>query len=435
MSNKRETIPHVDDPRAVGRRLRETRDRVGISQRSLAFPGCSPAYLSRIEAGDRTPSLQVLRELARRLGVTEEYLAYGIEEEPAASDPLFEADLAFRMDELDRAETLYREVLAVPDTGAARRAQALEGLGQLAFTRNELSAAIQLLEEAKELYAEDAPSHSSLYDTLGRSYSFTGESERAITIFRRSLAHAQEREDVLEQVRFSVLLSSALSDAGRLDDAEQALGPALEHADDLHDPTARSRLYWAQCRLHMQSGRPDLAERYGRKLLDLLERMEDSRILASALRLMVVVELDRDRPVEALDYLERARAALGDSAEPVDEAMMRLAEARALAQLGELERAASQAMAVADELSERPDDAGYMYSLLAATFAERGDSARAIEIYELACELLERGPNRHLRDAYARLAELLEAEGRKDQAFQVLKKAVGARVGQEASGR
>src|SRR5436309_1370031 len=99
MSTKRETIPHVDDPAAVGRRLRAAREQAGISQRALAFPGCSPAYLSRIEAGDRTPSLQVLRELARRLGVTEEQLAYGIEPGQPGPDSLFEAELALRMDE------------------------------------------------------------------------------------------------------------------------------------------------------------------------------------------------------------------------------------------------------------------------------------------------------------------------------------------------
>ena len=58
---------HVDDPHAVGRRLKEARARAGLSQRQLSFPGCSPAYISRIEAGDRIPSLQLLREMGRKL--------------------------------------------------------------------------------------------------------------------------------------------------------------------------------------------------------------------------------------------------------------------------------------------------------------------------------------------------------------------------------
>ena len=48
-----------------------------MSQSDLAFPGCSPAYISRIERGERIPSLQVLRELAERCGVSETFLAWG----------------------------------------------------------------------------------------------------------------------------------------------------------------------------------------------------------------------------------------------------------------------------------------------------------------------------------------------------------------------
>ena len=76
---KRARTPHYDDPSAVGRRLFEGRVEAGLSQRELAFPGCSAAYISRIERGERVPSLQVLRELARRIGLSEAELAFGQE--------------------------------------------------------------------------------------------------------------------------------------------------------------------------------------------------------------------------------------------------------------------------------------------------------------------------------------------------------------------
>lgn len=79
LSFKRARTPHYDDPTEVGRRLYEAREGAGLSQRELAFPGCSAAYISRIERGERIPSLQVLRELARRTGVSEALLAYGRE--------------------------------------------------------------------------------------------------------------------------------------------------------------------------------------------------------------------------------------------------------------------------------------------------------------------------------------------------------------------
>lgn len=70
---------HVDDPAAVGRRLKSARLAAGLSQRQLSFPGCSAAYISRLEAGDRVPSLQLLRKLAQKLNADEQYLATGVE--------------------------------------------------------------------------------------------------------------------------------------------------------------------------------------------------------------------------------------------------------------------------------------------------------------------------------------------------------------------
>ena len=81
---KRPRTPHYDDPVEVGRRLHAAREAAGISQRELAFPGCSAAYISRIERGERIPSLQVMRELARRIGISEAELAYG--RDPLDSD-------------------------------------------------------------------------------------------------------------------------------------------------------------------------------------------------------------------------------------------------------------------------------------------------------------------------------------------------------------
>ncbi len=80
MPGKRERLPHIDDPSALGSRLREARLSAGLSQRELAFPGCSAAYISRIEQGERIPSLQVLRELSQRCDVPEAFLAWGRKE-------------------------------------------------------------------------------------------------------------------------------------------------------------------------------------------------------------------------------------------------------------------------------------------------------------------------------------------------------------------
>jgi transcriptional regulator with XRE-family HTH domain len=63
----------------VGTRVHALRCEARLTLRDLSFPGCSPAYLSLIERGRRMPSLQVLVELARRLGVSADFLGYGEE--------------------------------------------------------------------------------------------------------------------------------------------------------------------------------------------------------------------------------------------------------------------------------------------------------------------------------------------------------------------
>ncbi len=60
-----------------GARLRRLRLEAGLSQRQIAGPGVGYAYISRIEAGTRTPSAKALQALATKLGVSALYLATG----------------------------------------------------------------------------------------------------------------------------------------------------------------------------------------------------------------------------------------------------------------------------------------------------------------------------------------------------------------------
>ena len=115
MTFKRARTPHYDDPTAVGKRVFDAREAAGLSQRELAFPGCSAAYISRIERGERVPSLQVMRELARRTGVTEEQLAFGRE--------TLDADVADRVRAAEAAEA---------SGSAAERAGAYKALARAA---------------------------------------------------------------------------------------------------------------------------------------------------------------------------------------------------------------------------------------------------------------------------------------------------------------
>src|SRR4051794_41934936 len=92
----RSLTTHIDSPREVGLRLKAARERAGLSQRQLAFPGCTAAYISRLEAGARVPSLQMVNQLAVRLDVTGQWLATGVDSPAAEPADLVEAEGALR---------------------------------------------------------------------------------------------------------------------------------------------------------------------------------------------------------------------------------------------------------------------------------------------------------------------------------------------------
>ncbi len=161
--------------------------------------------------------------------------------------------------------------------------------------------------------------------------------------------------------------------------------------------------------------RLDDVERAAELFERVLQTAESASGRAGALAGLGQLAFRRGDPRGALAALERAR--------------FRIEEARALAYLGESEEAAAVAMAICPILAEsEPHDAARGYVVIADAFREGGDAARALELYELGLELLESAPNPWLADAYARTAELLEAEGRKDEALRMLKRAVNART-------
>ncbi|HEX4930909.1 MAG TPA: tetratricopeptide repeat protein [Gaiellaceae bacterium] len=424
---------HVDDPAAAGQRLKEARLAAGLSQRQLAFTGCSAAYLSRLEAGQRVASLQLLRKIAARLGVDEEFLATGIAREHPFPSELVEADVALRMDDLDTARDLYERALR---TSAEPRAQAeaLGGLGRLALLRGDPSQAVDSIEQALQLAPSIASASPGLIATLGKAYAEKGELETAIAVFERAAAAAAAAGDSLEQARFEIWLANAHIDTGNFGRAEGLLGGALARTPPTVDPAQRARIYWSQSRLHTLKGNQEAAARYARKTLELLELGEDVLNAARAHRLLAFIANERGRGEEALSEVHLGLELLGEVAGPVETAQFRIEEARALVLLGRAEEAAGVATTVQGLLADaEPDDAGRAYTVLGDVYRQVGDNAHAREIWELAAELLEHEPNPYIGDVYERLGTLLEEEGRTEEALQMLKRAYGARQRTEAN--
>ncbi len=334
---------HVDDPSAAGRRLKEARLAAGLSQRQLAFPGCSAAYISRLEAGQRVASLQLLRKIAGKLSADEEYLATGVARERPRSGELVEADVALRLDDLDTARDLYERALQTSADPRAK-AEALGGLGRLALRQGDPAQAVDAIEEALALASSLASASPGLIETLGKAYAAKGELESAIAVFERGAADAAAAGDSLGKIRCEIWLANALIDSGNFNRAEAVLGGALAQSKDTLDPAQRARMYWSQSRLHTLKGDQDAAARFARKTLALLELGEDAYNTARAHQLLAFIAVERGRGEEALDHITRGLTMLGENVSPVEIAKFRIEEARALVLLGRSEEAAATAM-------------------------------------------------------------------------------------------
>jgi transcriptional regulator with XRE-family HTH domain len=267
----RSLTTHIDSPRELGIRLKAARERAGMSQRQLAFPGCTAAYISRLEAGARVPSLQMINQLALRLEVTGQWLATGVDAAVLEPIELLEAEVALRLGETDEAERLFSGHLDADDPA---RAAALAGLGQISFRAGHFEEAIDRLEQAHAIRGKRALADPAAVDTLGRAYAASGSPELSISLFEAAAGEAHTAGAPIEELRFAVLLANALIDSGAIRRAEQSLTDVIRITDEIADPVAAARLFWTQCRLHSARHEPQLASRYARRALEILERTQ-----------------------------------------------------------------------------------------------------------------------------------------------------------------
>jgi transcriptional regulator with XRE-family HTH domain len=134
-------------PESIGKRIRRLRLERGLSQRKVTGPGVSYAYVSRIESGQREPSLKAIRTIAKRLGVDPELVETG-EPIPASRRralKVADAELALRVGlNTDEAEDALKQALAErrDDVSGAR---GLAALGLLAARRGRRGARLDCL--------------------------------------------------------------------------------------------------------------------------------------------------------------------------------------------------------------------------------------------------------------------------------------------------
>ena len=76
---RKRTEADLVEAKIVGRRLRWAREALDMSQRQLAaHAGIDPSFVYAMERGDRTPSLFLAQSLIHILGISPQYLLWGV---------------------------------------------------------------------------------------------------------------------------------------------------------------------------------------------------------------------------------------------------------------------------------------------------------------------------------------------------------------------
>jgi tetratricopeptide (TPR) repeat protein len=419
-------------PESVGQRLRRLRHERGLSQRDLSSPGVSYAYISRIEAGARRPSVKALRLLARKLQVSPEYLERGsdLRESDERELELAEAELQVRLGEdAPAAEAALARVLeqAVASGESASANRARIGLGLAAARAGRDAEAVEYLEQALAAEPLQAAGRPDVYVTLGRAYSNLGQPRRAVELFEGCLAEvrAQEPLDPASEIRYATYLSYALTDAGESERAERLLAELAEEPLEAVDSYTRVRLFWSLGRVATREGRTLSGLAYFRRAVALLETTEDTLHLARAHVSCAWALSKSGRAEEAGGHLELAEQLFGRKPDPADLGWLRTEQAKRAVTLGQGEQAIAHAQeALAALGTSDPGERGDATWALAEGYGLIGEVDSADAAFRQALELLAgHRPSRDCAAAYRAWAKLLRRAGRETEALDVLEQA------------
>jgi len=427
-----------DDPSTIGRRVQQLRTEQGLTQKQLAEPAYTPAYISTVEAGRVRASEEALRHIAERLGVTYEELTTGRPAHLATELRLRltdaqrtlatgEAGVAAEQYALLAAEAAQHGLVAeeftallglgecaleagdliagrtrfeeaerrLADEPLSRRVPALRGRAVAHYLAGELRYACYLLEstldELNSTGLGDPDALLLLYTAVIGPYMDMGAHARAAQAAEFALALAPQVADAALVARMHRSVARTLIAEGRIAEADTSLAKAAELYRQLQIRTELANCHWMRGYLYVQNGQLERAE----------AELREARTMLSAKRAGLY---SSQVAVELADVLHRR----GKS----DEAAAMLHEV-----LGDL---SSERGAVHSAAAHR---------LLGIIAEDARDTDRAEEHYVRALSLLERaGAAGDLADLCRLLGDLLRRTGRVEAALDAYRTGLGHRT-------
>ncbi|TQK70177.1 helix-turn-helix domain-containing protein [Nocardioides sp. SLBN-35] len=424
------------DPAVLGSRVRAARVAQGLSQADLAGEAYSVGYVSRIESGNRRPTLAALSVVSERLGMEVSELLAGASEEEVDEIRLglSYAELALENGEAVDAEHQARAALAraegvsldeLKSRGRFVVARSLEAMGQLDDAIREYEALLADVDGIEAIKCGIA---------LSRCYREAGDLALAIEVGDRIrpdiVASGLERTD--EAVQLAMTVAMSYMGRGDLNRATRICAEAIELAEEMASPAARSAAYWNASIAYSERGQTQPALTLATRALALLGEGQDTRNLA---RLRVELgrlrlELDVPDPSGALVQLERAHEELrSTSASMAEIAWAEVVLAHALVLDGQPEKALDVAItaraANPGQVSLGAAEAALAH---AEALVELGREDEALTVCGEARDLLaaQTEVDRWVAQAWCELAELYDALGDDAGAHRAFKAAASA---------
>lgn len=375
--------------------------------------------------------MKAIRLLARKLGVSPEYLEYGVDVDPRERREidLIEAELELRMGEVSTATERRLTVLIEQSEREGDRPLALRARCDLALAVLELGDERRAGEEIDNLLACDglSPSSDSTCAVFfARALTRLGRKGEALALLEDALDNAVSDGNGggIAAVN-AARVASALAQIAERSEAERALTRAGALIEAGADPRERVSAYRRQAQAAAKAHDLRAALQAARKAAGLADELDDRRQLALAHLLYAKLLVASDRLDEADEKLANGETMLGPGARREDVTLLKVLQARVAARRGDGATAravAAEAVGLGGEC--KGHELGLAHWALAEAYVAGGEPKEGESEIGRALSLLRAEAPAEAAELLRWWAHVLREQGRGDEAFAALEEAL-----------
>jgi transcriptional regulator with XRE-family HTH domain len=413
----------LDLARQIGGRIKAARLRAGLTQKQLADPRYTKAYISALENGLIKPSMAALRFLAKRLG--SEPSAFLADEDSAWQR--LDAELRLASGDWQAAADRFQAILDGGPTGLSR-GLALLGLAEASYRLNQGRETIAQATEALELLTAARRPVEARRATywLAAGYHVMEDPTRARTLLEQLLAEMRvEDTDPDLRVRTLIALATVQSFSGAPQAAISLLEEARAIGADLDD-RRRATLLHSLSGSYRLAGDLEGAIRTAVESLALFRAVDARRETASIENELALIYLGLGNLDAAGAHAGAARTEMEHNRDELGLAHLTDTDAQISLARGDLQLAERQAADATDRAERSGSQKGIVDALLtrARVARQRGDTAAAIAALERAEAAATDGPSARLKAVLTERAEVLAEQGDHAAAWKLSQRAL-----------